>query len=246
MSATTVRVERDGPIVTITLERSEQLNSLTQEMLDTVRQAIEDASEHGVRAIVLTGTGTAFCAGADLADILDHDPRDLMMMATTLVTTFRSADVPIVAAINGSAVGYGVSLIAAADLAVAAESASALLTFTAIGVVPDGGLTHTLGAAIGPALAADLALTGRRLDAYEMQTAGLVSRVVPDSACLSTALAMAQAIAERPRDAITLTKRALHAGGTDQLTAALGLEARYQVELLGRPEFAELTDRFRR
>lgn len=245
MSATTVRVERDGPTMLICLERGEQLNSLTQEMLETIHRAVADAADHGTRAIVLTGAGRAFCAGADLSAILDHDPRDLMAMAAALVTTLRSADVPVIAAVNGPAAGYGVSLVAAADLAVAAESASALLTFTAIGVVPDGGLTHTLGAAVGPALAADLALTGRRLDAHEMQAAGLVSRVVPDSACLTTALAMAGAIAERPREAITLTKRALHAGGTDQLTAALQLEARYQVELLARPEFAELTDRFR-
>lgn len=247
MSATAVRVERYGPVAVVTLDGAECLNAVSLETLVKARRVIEQqAADDDVLAIVLTGAGKGFCAGADLSGVVDSDPQELLDAANALITTIRTARAPVVAAVNGPAVGYGASLVAAADLAIAAESAYVLLTFTKIGAVPDGGLTHTLRAAVGAALAADMALTGRRLSAPEAQAAGLVSRVVPDGECLAAARSMAAEVASRPRNAIALTKQLLQSDDAAALAAALEQEGRHQVDLLGRTDFADRTEGFRR
>lgn len=242
---TTLRVDDPGPVVHITLDGPGHLNAVDLELLVGLRRTLEElAADERVRVVVLTGEGRAFCAGANLAGV--GEPSSVMDAAGALISTITGLDVPVVAAVNGPAVGYGASLVAAADLAVAADSAYVLLTFTAIGLVPDGGLTHTLPATVGRALAGEVALTGRRLSAEEALTAGLVSRVVPEADLPVTVRSLTDEIVSRPRRAVTLTKQALNARDVEPLGEALEREARAQVELLVSDEFAERTSRFRR
>lgn len=240
-----MRVEGDGAVVRVVLDAPERLNALDLQTLIDVRVAIERAAaDEQVRAVVLTGEGRAFCAGANLTFIGEADT--VMDAAGRLITTITTADVPVLAAVNGPAVGYGAALVAACDLAVASESAYVLLTFTEIGLVPDGGTTYALPTTLGKALAGEMALTGRRLSAEEARAAGLVSRVVADADLAETVRGLTDEITARPRRALALTKAALNAAGAAPLAAALEREAQSQIELLATDEFAERTARFRR
>ena len=169
-----------------------------------------------------------------------------MRAANRVVETIRAVDVPVIAAVNGPAVGYGAALAAAADLAVDADDAYLLLPFTGIGLVPDGGSSVTIARAVGRALAAEMALTGRRLGAEEARAAGLFSRVVPGPDLAGVAHALADAVAERPRRAVALAKAALNAADAEVVGRALEREARDQVELIRSAEFAQRSAAFRR
>ncbi|NYF96940.1 enoyl-CoA hydratase/isomerase family protein [Janibacter cremeus] len=243
---TAVRVDSSGPVVRITLDGPEQLNALGPTTVPELIRVLEEAgADEQVRAVVLTGEGRAFCVGANLAPGAIGDAQAAMDAAGRLITTITDLDVPVIVAANGPAVGFGAAILAAADLAVAAESAYVLLTFTAIGLVPDGGTTYTLPSTVGRALAGEMALTGRRLSADEALASGLVSRVVPDADLAATAGALADEVLARPRRAVALSKHALNAHSAAPLAAALEHETRAQVELLASEEFAERTERFR-
>jgi enoyl-CoA hydratase len=232
VTATAIRIRSVDSSVTLTLDGDAQLNALDVDALDALCCAIlTAASDERTRAIVLTGAGRAFCSGADLRR-LPSDVGVIMDAANAVVRAMTRADVPVITAVNGPAVGFGVALVAASDIVLAAESAYLTLPFTSLGMMPDGGLTHTLPAIVGSAMAGDLALTGRRLSAVEAQRVGLVSRVVSDGDLAATVDATTQVLARRSRQALTLTKRALVGTGSGALDAALELERSGQIELL--------------
>lgn len=247
MTATSVRVTREGgAVVRITLDGDAQLNALAPSTMEELRAALADASaDETASVVVLTGTGRAFCTGADLAR-LPPDRDAVMAAAGAVIEAVVDCEVPVVVVVQGPAAGYGVSLVAAADVALAAGSATFSLPFTGIGVMPDGGLTHTLPAAIGRALAAELVLSGRAMPASEAAAAGLVSRVLPDDRLTAAADALVERIAVLPRRALTLTKQALHASDRAPLADALAREHVGQVELLDSPDFTRLTARWLR
>ncbi|UUZ59533.1 enoyl-CoA hydratase/isomerase family protein [Nocardioides sp. B-3] len=239
-----MRVERDGPIARITLDGPDRLNAVSVETLRELEASLRGvAGEDSIRVIVLTGVGRAFCAGADLSG--DLDAAIVMDVANAVIRMIATVDVPVIAAVNGPAAGYGASLLLAADPAIAAESASVLLPFTGLGLIPDGGLTHTVVAAAGRAMAGDPVYSGRRLSAGEAAQAGLVSRVVVDAAFAATVDEIARAVAERPRMALTRSKHALNEARLADLDAALEREAEGQVALVGSEDFARRTARFR-
>lgn len=246
MTATRVRVAREGRVVRLTLDGDAQLNALAPSTMEELGTALAEASaDETVSVVVLAGTGRAFCTGADLARL--PDDRDAVMRAAgALVEAVVDCDVPVVAVAHGVTAGYGVSLVAAADVALAAESATFSLPFTGIGVMPDGGLTHTLPAAIGRSRAAELAFSGRAMGAVEAASVGMVSRVLPDGELTAAADALAGQIGVLPRRALTLTKQALHASDRALLGEALVREHAGQVELLDSPDFARLTARWLR
>jgi enoyl-CoA hydratase len=170
-----VLVETAEGVLTITWNDPERLNGLTGDMLDAASDAIEGAAED-VRVVVLTGAGRAFTTGARLdGTISGTEPMDV---ANRLIRAVTSSPLPVVAAVNGPAAGFGCSVALAADITVAKKSAYFLLPFTNIGLMPDGGATAVVAASVGRARANAMALLGERLPAPEAATSGLIHAAV--------------------------------------------------------------------
>ena len=228
-----LRVEVDGPVATLTLDRPESLNALTVPIKVALREALESIDRHrAVRAVILTGAGRAFCAGQDLAERESPDaaPLDVEVRErfNPIIRAIRSMGQPVIAAVNGVAAGAGASLTFACDLRIAAEEARFVLAFGRIGLVPDSGATWFLPRLVGQAKAAELALVGEPLDAAEALRLGLVSNVVPGDRLLDEARAMASRLAEGAPLALALTKEALQRSSTIDLDEALEGEAKLQ------------------
>jgi 2-(1,2-epoxy-1,2-dihydrophenyl)acetyl-CoA isomerase len=233
-----VAVDAESRVATITLNRPDALNALTVPMkvalLAAFRQVERDRS---VRAVILTGAGRAFCAGQDLRERLEPDAAPLGVEVrdryNPFIRAMRSLPKPIVAAINGVAAGAGASLAMAADIRIAAESASFALAFGRVGLVPDSGATWFLPRLVGVTRAAELALLGDPLPAADAVRLGLVGRVVPGDQLEVEARSVAERLAAGAPRAIALTKRALNAAWAHDLDAALDYEAHLQ-DLAGR------------
>jgi 2-(1,2-epoxy-1,2-dihydrophenyl)acetyl-CoA isomerase len=228
-----LRVEVDGPVATLTLDRPAALNSLTIPVKVALREALEGlAADRSVRAVILTGAGRAFCAGQDLAEREQPDaaPLDVELREryNPIIRALRSMGQPVIAAVNGVAAGAGASLAFACDIRIAAEEARFVLAFGRIGLVPDSGATWFLPRLVGPAMAAELALVGDAVDAAEALRLGLVSRVVPGDQLQAEARALAGRLAEGAPLAMALTKEALERSMTITLDEALDGEAKLQ------------------
>jgi 2-(1,2-epoxy-1,2-dihydrophenyl)acetyl-CoA isomerase len=228
-----LRVEVDGSVATLTLDRPEALNALTVPVKVALREALETlAGDRSVRAVILTGAGRAFCAGQDLAEREQPNAAPLevevRLRYNPIIRAMRSMGQPVIAAVNGVAAGAGASLAFACDLRIAADDARFVLAFGRIGLVPDSGATWFLPRLVGPAKAAELALVGEAVDAAEALRIGLVSRVVPGDQLLAEARAVAVRLAEAAPLALALTKEALHRSATIDLDEALEGEAKLQ------------------
>jgi 2-(1,2-epoxy-1,2-dihydrophenyl)acetyl-CoA isomerase len=228
-----LRVDVDGPVATITLDRPEALNALTVPVKVALREALERlAVDRAVRAVILTGAGRAFCAGQDLAERESPDaaPLDVELREryNPIILALRAMGQPVIAAVNGVAAGAGASIAFACDLRIAAEDARFVLAFGRIGLVPDSGATWFLPRLIGQARAAELALVGDPILADEALRIGLVSRVVPNDELLTEARALADRIAAGAPMAVALTKGALERAATIDLETALEGEAKLQ------------------
>jgi 2-(1,2-epoxy-1,2-dihydrophenyl)acetyl-CoA isomerase len=228
-----LRVEVDGPIATLTLDRPAALNALTVPVKIALRETLEAlAGDRDVRAVVLTGAGRAFCAGQDLAERDEPDAAPLEVEVreryNPIIRAMRSMGQPVIAAVNGVAAGAGASLAFACDLRIAAEEARFVLAFGRIGLVPDSGATWFLPRLVGPAKATELALVGDPVDAAEALRLGLVSRVVPGDRLMTEARALADRLADGAPLALALTKEALGRSATIGLDEALEGEAKLQ------------------
>jgi 2-(1,2-epoxy-1,2-dihydrophenyl)acetyl-CoA isomerase len=226
----TVRVEVADAVATITLDRPDALNALTGPMLADLLTAFRRiARDPAVRAVVLTGAGRAFCAGQDLKERLAPDAPPLALVVreryNPIIAAMRALDQPIVGAINGVAAGAGASLAFACDVRLAAETASFALAVGRIGLVPDSGATWFLPRLVGPARAAELALTGATLTAAEAERLGLVARVVPAETLAAEARDVASKLAALAPVALAQTKRALERSWSLDLETALEEEA---------------------
>jgi 2-(1,2-epoxy-1,2-dihydrophenyl)acetyl-CoA isomerase len=230
VTSTVLRYEVADAIATITLDRPEALNALTVPLKTELLAAFRAvARDRGVRAVVLTGAGRAFCAGQDLRERLAPDASPLAVEVrerfNPIIAAMRGLDQPIVGAINGVAAGAGASLAFACDIRIAAENASFVLAFGRIGLVPDSGATWLLPRLVGPAKAAELALLGESLSAADAERFGLVVRVVPPDALADEARAVATRLAALAPVASALTKRALGRAWDVTLAEALEDEA---------------------
>jgi 2-(1,2-epoxy-1,2-dihydrophenyl)acetyl-CoA isomerase len=228
-----VRVEVEGAVATVVLDRPEALNALTIPMKAELLRALRDVErDRAIRAVVLTGAGRAFCAGQDLHERLQPDATPLEIEVgeryAPIVRQLATMPKPVIAAINGVAAGAGASLAFACDLRIAAEGARFVLAFARIGLVPDSGATWLLPRLVGLGRAAELAYLSDPVDAAEALRIGLVNRVVPDDALMPEALALAHRLAEGAPRAIALTKRALARGLESSLDEALEYEAALQ------------------
>ena len=228
--AAPLRVEIADAIATITLDRPDALNALTVPLKTGLLAAFRSIGrDRSVRAVVLTGAGRAFCAGQDLKERLEPDAAPLAVEVreryNPIIAAMRALDQPIVGAINGVAAGAGASLAFACDVRVAAEGASFVLAFGRIGLVPDSGSTWFLPRLVGPAKAAELALTGATLSAADAERFGLVARVVPAAELADAARSVAAGLAALAPIALAQTKRALERAWSLDLDAALEEEA---------------------
>ena len=228
-----LRVDIDGPVATLTLDRPEALNALTVAVKVALHGALERiAADRSVRAVILTGAGRAFCAGQDLAEREEPDaaPLDVELREryNPIIRALRSMGQPVIAAVNGVAAGAGASIAFACDLRIAAPDARFVLAFGRIGLIPDSGATWFLPRLVGPARAAELAIVGDPVGAEQALQMGLVSRVVPADQLTVDAKALADRIAARPPRAQALTKHALERAWSIDLDEALEGEAKLQ------------------
>jgi 2-(1,2-epoxy-1,2-dihydrophenyl)acetyl-CoA isomerase len=239
-----LRVERDDGIATLTLDRPDALNALTVELKEALLEAFGSiAADDGLRAVVLTGAGRAFCAGQDLQERLEPDAlpleEEIRRRYNPLIRAMRSLNQPIVGAINGVAAGAGAALAFACDVRVAAENASFRLAFGRVGLIPDSGATWLLPRLIGGSRAAELALLDEPLMAAEALRIGLVIRVVPEIELATAARDIAGRLAASAPIAMVLTKRALEQSWDASLDAQLEFEALAQGLAGGAPDHAE-------
>jgi len=241
--ATTYEVNEG--IATLTLNRPERLNAFNEDLVRGALRAVSEARvDPAVRALVLTGSGRGFCAGADLAGGLapsgegvNASMRDLYNPLILAIDDFPK---PTVAAINGVAAGAGVGLALACDIAVAARSASFVLTFgPQLGLVPDLGVTWFLPRAIGRARARALALLGDKLPAERAAEWGLVWTCVDDEACLPTARTLALRLGRGSAEAFFEIRRLMDRAETSDLATQLDAERETQVGLIVKPAFME-------
>jgi enoyl-CoA hydratase len=235
-----VRVE-DGALW-LTLNRPEVFNALDDVTSDGLAAAIEGATARAdVRVVVLTGTGPAFSTGADISGDDAHERFDVTALdrANRITRAITACDKPVVAAVNGVAAGVGCSIALAADLAVAASSASFLLAFSRIGLMPDGGASATVAAAIGRARAMRMALLAEPLTAQAAYDAGLVSHLATDEDFPALVDTLVGRLAAGPPLAFAATKKAINATTLPGLDAALERERTGQTILLRTSDVAE-------
>jgi len=237
-----LRVELDAGALWITFDRPERLNAFTGEMADRVAEEIEEAAARDeVRVVVMRGAGGAFSAGADLSGADAHENFDVSALdrANRIVRAITTLPKPCVAAVNGVAAGVGCSTALACDLVVAAESASFLLAFARIGLMPDGGASATVAASIGRARAMRMALLGEAMPAKEAYDAGLVSHLAADAEFDERVAKLVRRLASGPPLAYAATKKAVNAATLDRLEEALERERSGQTVLLRTADAAE-------
>lgn len=213
MSYETIRAEREGPLLTITLNRPERLNAMPPKMADELGQAFYDLGD--ARAVLITGEGKGFCSGADLSARGDGSAlggkggshEALINHYNPAISQLIRAQVPVICAVNGPAAGVGCSLALAADFTIASKSAYFLQAFVNIGLVPDGGSTWLLARAIGRSRATRMMMLGEKISAAQAEEWGLIYRAVEDAALMDEATALAQRLAEGPTLAYATMKR---------------------------------------
>jgi len=234
--------QRDNGALWLTLHRPEALNAFSGELSVALAERLEAAaSDDEVRVVVMTGSGTAFSAGADISGADAHERFDVRALdaANRIIRAVVACPKPVVAAVNGVAAGVGCSTALAADLVVAAESSSFLLAFARIGLMPDGGTSATIAAAIGRARAMRMALLGEPLTAREAHDAGLVSHLAPDEEFPATVERLVGRLTRGAPLAQAATKKAVNAATLHQLEPALERERTGQTILLRTADVAE-------
>jgi 2-(1,2-epoxy-1,2-dihydrophenyl)acetyl-CoA isomerase len=240
--------EQDGGVGRITLNRPDTLNAWTHAFGRELKQVIEsDAAGPTVRALLITGSGRGFSSGADLKSGFDPAPEDgmpdvrkeLHELYHPIIAGVRRLEKPVVAAVNGPAVGIGASLAFACDLVLAAESAFFGLAFVNIGLMPDGGSTLFVPAAVGKARAFQMALLGERVDSRRALEWGLVNYLHPDDRLMPEAEALAARLAAGPTRSYASSKQALNRMLYPDLDGQLDLEAELQHRLARTKDFQE-------
>jgi enoyl-CoA hydratase len=237
-----LEVRVDAGALWLTLNRPDVLNALTGEMADELAELAEEAvARDDVRVVVITGTGAAFSTGADISGNDAHEDFDVTAMdrANRIIRSIVNLDKPVLAAVNGVAAGVGCSAALAADIVVAKESASFLLAFARIGLMPDGGASATVAASIGRARAMRMALLAEPLTAREAYDAGLVTHLTSDEDFDEVVAKLVRRLAAGPPLAMAATKRAINAATLTELNAALERERTGQTVLMRTSDVAE-------
>jgi 2-(1,2-epoxy-1,2-dihydrophenyl)acetyl-CoA isomerase len=248
MKSETIKLQLLGQVCLLTLNRPERLNALTVQVAQDLKAAVAEALGRGARAIVLTGEGSAFCAGGDVREMQEIASREgrldaffdepLRILNETILL-IRQTPVPFIAAVNGVAAGGGCSLALACDLVIAAESAKFNQAFVKIGLVPDCGGTFILPRLVGWKRAAELMFTGDMITAQRAAEMGMINSVTPDGELMARAMNLADRLAQGPTAAIAQMKRLLEASAVNDQGSQLDLERKAQIEAGKTKDFAE-------
>jgi len=250
-----LKYEQDGGIVTLTMNDPDRRNPLTgnsavKEFLEAADRIEKDAS---VRVVIVTGSGKAFSAGGDVKDMKKYKDDSLRPVSIRteyqqgiqrLTLAMYNLEVPMIAAVNGYAIGAGCDLTCMCDIRIAGESAKFAESFIKVGLIPGDGGAWLLPRVVGMSKAAEMAFTGEMLDANAALACGLVSRVVPDDQLLAEAGALAAKIAANPGPTLRMTKRLLREGQVTRLSSLLELSASYQALAHKTAEHAEAVNAF--
>ncbi len=234
-----VIITRTDGVLEIRLNRPEKKNALTREMYDAMADAFAqvDASPT-LRVALLTGSGDTFTSGNDIADFQARATGKRESSASRFLPTIASMQKPLIAAVNGAAIGVGTTMLMHCDLIVAARSARFVMPFTSLGLVPEAASSLLFPRLLGHQRASALLLLGEPLDAATAHEWGFVNRVVDDAALLQTAYEIAHRLASLPPQAVRLTKQLIRHGATD-LADRMEEELKLFRERLGSPEAAE-------
>jgi 2-(1,2-epoxy-1,2-dihydrophenyl)acetyl-CoA isomerase len=226
-----ILLARDNGLATITLNAPDRLNAVSRKMIAEIKLCWEElAADDSVRAVLLTGAGRGFCAGADLADpdreasATADSGAALDKFFNPVIRAMRSIPKPVVSAVNGVAAGVGMSFALASDIAIAGKSASFLQAFARIGLLPDGGSTWFLPRLVGDQRARALAMLAPQISAEQAKQWGLIWDVVEDAALMQTATDIARKLAEGPTLALARIKDALNRSTGNDLSAQLDVE----------------------
>jgi enoyl-CoA hydratase/carnithine racemase len=247
-------VDQASSVATITLNRPERLNALTFEVYTELRDTFRALNgEPGVRAVVITGTGRAFCTGGDVEDIIgalfSRDPAGLLeftRLTGDLILSIRQCRRPVVAALNGPVAGAGAVIAAASDIRIAAESAKIAFLFSKVGLAgADMGAAWLLPRIVGIAHASELLMLGDFITAERAAQIGLYNRVVSGERLMAEAMEVAVRLARGPSVALGVTKQALNQEASMDLAAAIEWEAQVQAECMQNPNFREAYEAFR-
>lgn len=244
--------EKSGPVATLTLNRPAQRNAFTAQMVeawvDALRECIDDDA---VKAVVLTGSGGAFCAGGDIRDMetrinltpLDHKDW-LWRKVHAVARAVAELDKPLIAAVDGVAYGAGMDMALMCDIRFASTRARFCESYINLGLVPGDGGAYFLPRIVGVAKALELLWLGEPIDAAEAQRIGLVTRVVEPVALLPAAMDFAQKIAAQPAGALRMTKRAVYQGLTSTMLGALDTISSHMAVLRTSPGYEEAVKKF--
>ena len=251
-----VLIDREGPIAILTLNDPDARNALSgpaqwNALVEACAALQRDAS---VKVVILTGAGSAFCAGGNVKDFRDRRglaEGDGMQIRENyrngiqrIPLAFYQLDVPTIAAVNGPAIGAGCDLACMADIRIASDKALFAESFVKLGLIPGDGGAWLLQRVVGYARAAEMSFTGDALDAQAALAAGLVNQVVPSEALMDAARALARRIAANPGQALRMTKRLMRESQTSRLDTVLELSAAYQALTHTSPEHAEAVEGF--
>lgn len=228
-----IRFDISSGVATVTLDRPRAANAITLEVAAELgKLALRCQKDPGVGCVVITGTGKFFCAGGDLKSFAaqgDRIPAHLTEVTQHLhaaITRFCRMTAPLLVAVNGTVAGAGMSLVCAADVAIAAQNSRFTMAYTRVGLSPDGSATYHLPRLVGLRRAMDLTLTNRELTADEALAWGLLTEVVPDDRLAERAAQLASQLASGPAAALAAAKRLVRRGFTESLESQLEAESR--------------------
>jgi 2-(1,2-epoxy-1,2-dihydrophenyl)acetyl-CoA isomerase len=239
MQYETIKLESHGAVTVLTLNRPDALNALNVQMGNEIKESVGGLVQSGVRAVIITGAGRAFCAGGDLREMQQmaksenrieaffDEPLRLLNECLMLI---RRSPLPFIAAVNGPASGGGCNFALSCDVVIAAESAKFNQAFIKVGLSPDCGGTFILPRLVGWRRASELMMTGDLTSAKEAAEMGMINATVPDSELMSRAMAMADRLAQAPTAAIGRIKELLEASATSSFEEQLELERQAQIE----------------
>ncbi|HLF07082.1 MAG TPA: enoyl-CoA hydratase [Thermoplasmata archaeon] len=241
----------DGGVLTLTLNRPDARNALTIELIrDLTEEVVKAAADDSVRCIVLTGRGKAFCAGGDIKQMLERKGKAMETRErlrgglNPLALALHDIEKPVIARLNGDAVGAGCCLALNGDIVVAAESARIGLTFIRVGLVPDTGGTFNIPRLVGLQKAKLMHFTGDLISAREAESIGLVTIVVPDAELDAKVSSLAARFASMPTRTIGMAKRAFHRALSSDFAQALEFEAYAQGYCFTTEDHAEGVEAF--
>jgi 2-(1,2-epoxy-1,2-dihydrophenyl)acetyl-CoA isomerase len=247
-----IKVSNEAGIATITLDRPEKLNAFAGHMRRDLAEALEHAaSDRNVRAIVITGAGRAFCAGADVAymnELMERQDVDeftrLLGAGRRVLMTIRQMTKPVIASVNGPAYGAGFNLVLACDIRIASTSATFSQSFVKVGLHPDWGGTYFLPRVVPTNLACEMFFLGDAINAERAERLGIVNRVVPDAELNVETLKLAERLRDAPFKSIAAAKHAVYMSGESSLERMLQYETEAQLQCFQSPEARERVKAF--